>query len=1314
MGSPATARTSPIEFCKKRPTRGCCIADDTALGLPPRISACGEAHDFSLNTDSAEICSSAQFLAGGGEMGARMRAHDWAQTPLGDPRHWPQSLKTIVRVMLDSRYAMWMLWGPQLTFFCNDAYLPTVGLKRDWVLGARSDLVWQEIWPEIGPRIRHVLDTGEATWDEALQLFLERSGYVEETYHTFSYSPIYDDDSRIAGMLCVVTEVTDRIIGERHLRMLRDLAAQSVTVESVDQTCRRICQVLGRYPLDVAFGALYLIEGAAARRVAEIRELADEPLPASFNLDASAGPWPIQTLQSSEATQIVSDLPRMGLRIPAAVWPDLVQRSVMIPLKGAGAHALSGFLILGVSPRRAFDDAYRRFFELIATQVSAAIGDAQAYSAERQRAEALAELDRAKTVFFSNISHEFRTPLTLMLGPLEAALGSAPEELAAHRDDLQVAHRSALRLLKLVNSLLDFSRLENGRIQAQFEPVDLPAVTREISGAFESAVRQAGLQFHVRCDALPTPAFVDRDMWEKIVLNLLSNAFKYTFSGRIDVELSGTSERIDLRVTDTGIGIPPEFQSLLFERFYRVPGAQGRTHEGTGIGLSLVNELVKQHGGSIRVESRPGEGSCFTVTLPAGSSHLPEDRIAQPVRQPRAVMTSRAFIEEVQLWHPQQSRDPASVGSPDSADLPLVLLAEDNADMRAYIERLLAPRFRVASASDGHAALALLAKEQPSLILSDIMMPRLDGLALLHAVRSDPRWRELPVILLSARAGEEATIEGLEAQADDYIVKPFPARELIARVSSQIAMNRLRREAQRAVAESEERFRIALSCSRVGFTVLQAVRASSGAIVDFEWKYVNPSAERLLQQPSESLLGERVSRTVPRIWDASDMFETLVRVVQTGDAADLETPVSIREDVPAWFHHSIARMGDAAVVWSADITDRKSAEAELRDVSRRKDEFLAILAHELRNPLAPIRQAAAIAGAARATAAQQQWSRGVIERQVRHMARLLDDLLDVSRITRGTLELRQEWLEVQTVISAAIETAKPIIDAKGHTLTVRVDHELPSIHADALRLAQVLSNLLTNAAKYTDAGGHIRLTAECTERHLVLSVSDTGIGIEPEAIPLMFQMFSQLRPALQRSEGGLGIGLALVKGLIALHNGSVEVRSRGAGQGSEFRVHLPLPPARERPKSVDTLLAAAAYTDRRRRVLAVDDNVDAVESLSVLLGLDGHEVRSALTAEAGLEIATAFRPDVAILDIGMPGRNGYELARALRGQFGADCPLLVALTGWGQAEDRSRAREAGFDEHLTKPVDPSTVRELVRTLAGRDPPVCAPQHEPAV
>ena len=391
-----------------------------------------------------------------------------------------------------------------------------------------------------------------------------------------------------------------------------------------------------------------------------------------------------------------------------------------------------------------------------------------------------------------------------------------------------------------------------------------------------------------------------------------------------------------------------------------------------------------------------------------------------------------------------------------------------------------------------------------------------------------------------------------------------------------------------------------------------------------------------------------------------------------------------------------ARLYDAA---QREIASRERAEAALREADRRKDEFLATLAHELRNPLAPIRQAALISQAPAATEAQKRWSHDVISRQVQHMSLLLDDLLDVSRITRGTLELRRQPTDLAAIVEAAVETARPAIDAKRHELLVDIPNAAPRFSADPLRLAQVLSNLLTNAAKYTDPEGQIRLGAAVTAGTLTVSVTDSGIGIPPQDIAGVFAMFSQVKSTQDRSEGGLGIGLALAKGLVELHGGTLEANSRGVGFGSEFIVRLPL-------STVEGRSSEAAPTPRAprpscRKVLIADDNRDAAESLAVLLRMDGHEVTIAYDGPQALAMLVQGRPEVALLDIGMPGLNGYEVASRVRhGPLGRGI-TLIAVTGWGQDRDKAQARDAGFDHHFTKPVDPARLSELLRS--GRLP-----------
>jgi len=1151
--------------------------------------------DPTARVNRGQPVSALDFLAGGGEMGQRMRTLDWTRTPLGAPAAWPQSLKTIVRVMLDSRYAMWMLWGPELTFFCNDAYLPTVGIKRDWVLGARSDEVWEEIWPDIGPRIERVLTQGQATWDEGLLLFLERSGFAEETYHTFSYSPVYNDDNRIAGMLCVVTEVSERVIGERRLRVLRDLATRGRGVETVDEACSRFAGVLAEDPLDVPFACLYVLDETGARaRLASGYGVGPERLrPADIDLTAENSPWPVAEAIASGENQVVG-LPDGPESISSRVWPDRVSHAIVLPVQGQGSATSVGVLIAGLSPRRALDDGYRGFFELIAGQFAAALADAQAYQAERRRAEGLAEIDRAKTAFFSNVSHEFRTPLTLMLGPIAEAIAN-PGVPPAVRDQLELAHRNSLRLLKLVNSLLDFSRVEAGRVQASYEPADISAFTCDLASTFRSAVERAGLRFTVECEALDEPVYLDREMWEKTVLNLLSNALKFTFAGEISVRLRREGTHAVLEVADTGIGIPEDEIPRLFERFHRVEGRVGRTQEGSGIGLALVQELVKLHGGAVEVASELGRGTVFRVRLSCGTGHLPPERIKTP-RPPASTATAvQPYVQEALRWLPESAADTSSRLPPlsDATIYPQdgrfgatagarIVLADDNADMRNYVRELLSPLYAVEPVADGELALEAALRDPPDLILSDVMMPRLDGFGLLKALRRNETLRHVPIILLSARAGEESRIEGLDAGADDYLVKPFSARELLARVGALLERERLR-----------------------------------------------------------------------------------------GDA--LERELALRRAAQA-------------------LSER------LEVADRQKDEFLAMLAHELRNPLAPIRNAVELISRLSPAESPLQAALGMTKRQIAQLTRLVDDLLDVSRITQRRIELKRRALELSHIIAHAVETVEPQLREKNLRISTTTSAYGPLyVHADPARLMQCVVNVLTNAAKFTDPGGDIRIETGVQNSTAIVEISDTGVGIAPDLLPRVFDLFVQGDRTLDRSQGGLGIGLSVVKRLIEMHEGQVAARSAGPGQGSTFEIRLPLI---ERPSAVAPETGSAPSAPAR--LLIVDDNQDAADSLALLLELQGHEVATVYTAQAALQRAQTFIPSIVLLDIGLPEMDGYEVARRMRAMPELNGVRLVAVTGYGQAEDRIRTRDAGFDDHLIKPVDLLSVEQTIAGIARGD------------
>ncbi|WP_293677852.1 ATP-binding protein [uncultured Phenylobacterium sp.] len=846
------------------------------------------------------------FLAGRGVMRSLIRAHDWAATELGPPESWPQSLKTAVGIMLTSRQPIWIGWGPKLLYLYNDAYQSIIGGKHPWALGRPTSEVWREIWSDIGPLLATAMKGVEGTYVEEQLLIMERNGYPEETYYTFSYSPIPDDEGRPGGIICANTDDTQRVIGERQLGLLRELATETVDAHDWRQVCERSARALRAHPWDVTFGLVYASEGDAGTLVlAGTTGLAPGAPGAADAIDADqTSPWPVASVLTSHEAQVVEIGDDVAAVLPPGVWDRSSRKAAVLPISSGDARR-SGVLVVGLNPFRLFDDDYRGFLGLVAGQIAAALASAGAYEEARRRAEALAELDRAKTLFFSNVSHEFRTPLTLMLGPLEDILsGNAEAQDVAGQ--VALAHRNGVRLLRLVNSLLDFSRIEAGRVRAVFEPTDLSQFSAEIASSFRSTVEKAGLALRLDCAPLSQPVYVDREMWEKVLLNLISNAFKFTLKGEIGVSVAPASDGrgVAIRVRDTGIGVPAAEIPRLFERFHRVEGAQGRSFEGSGIGLALVHELVKLHGGDIAVESEPGRGATFTVTLPFGRSHLPAEQVQEEGPAPRAGARAQEYVEEALRWLPEAASTIEAGGefstsgmralaAPDGAQPGAgkrVLLADDNADMLGYVSRLLEGQgYIVESVSDGALALESARRSLPDLVLSDVMMPKVDGFDLLRGIRGDPALAGVPVILLSARAGEEAKVEGLEAGADDYMIKPFAARELLARVNANIQMAEVRREANRAVFRSEQRYLMTQDRLLLAF--------STGRVSVFEWDV--DSDQLTLQGPLAQAFGvplERAAEGLPLAAFLAGIHpEDRERVVAAVDHA-VETRSTYREE----------------------------------------------------------------------------------------------------------------------------------------------------------------------------------------------------------------------------------------------------------------------------------------------------------------------------------------------------------------------------------------------------------------------------------
>ena len=728
-------------------------------------------------------------------MGADLLEVDWSQTSVGPPEEWPTSLTSAVATVLGSRFSMWMAWGPELTFFCNDAYRrDTLGTKYPWALGQPANEVWSEIWDEIGPRIESVLRTGEATWDETLMLFLERSGYKEETYHTFSYSPLTDEAGEMRGILCVVAEETDRVVSERQLATLRVLATETATALTEDEFLVASVESLATNQRSLPFSLIYRFDDDGNAELAACSGIAAGDPGAPLRIEAGdESLWPTAAAFDCEPLTI-DDLNERFEKLPTGAWDDPPTTARVVPLLSQSGERPFGFFAAGTNPYHLIDEGLVRLTQLIARHISSGIAGTRALETERQRAQQLAELDRAKTEFFTNVSHELRTPLTLMLAPAEDALTDGETPLPpAQRKRLEVISRNAQRLLKLVNELLDFSRADSA-VSGRYARFDLAELTGEVLAMFEAGAAQAGLEFSYEHDALADDFYVDPEMWTKVVSNLLSNAFKFTLDGGVSVRLeSAQLENGDgaarLSVTDTGSGVAESEHAKLFERFHRVSGAQARSHEGSGVGLALVAELVARHGGRVEVQSRPGEGSTFSVTIPAGRDHLPADQVVDRQGAPVGALAAE-YAREVASWLDDAEPPEPAYGAGDRLNL---LVVDDNPDMREYLRSLLSGQYAVTVATNGEEALAIAQRRLPDLVITDVMMPKLDGFGLLAALREGPTTMHVPVIMVSARAGEEGVVTGLEAGADDYLVKPFTARELMARVGSTLELDRTRR-----------------------------------------------------------------------------------------------------------------------------------------------------------------------------------------------------------------------------------------------------------------------------------------------------------------------------------------------------------------------------------------------------------------------------------------------------------------------------------------------------------------------------------------
>ncbi|MFZ0301665.1 MAG: ATP-binding protein [Terracidiphilus sp.] len=1108
----------------------------------------------------------ADIFAGQSQMGPLIRDFDWAKTPLGPIEKWSPALRFTVRYMLVNCFPMLLWWGPDFHQIYNDAYIPVLGDKHpDPGLGRPFRECWSEVFHILAPLVQAPFEGGPPTWMEDILLEINRFGFVEEAHFTIGYSPVPDETAPngIGGVIANVHEITEKVVGQRRIAALRDLGAGSLEAKTAEEVCSLAASILARHTRDIPFALFYLVEGRGKQACLAGHtgiEGAAALAPERVNIDSDVDPvWPFAESRNGQQIVVVDDLASHSSIVPLGPWTDPPQTAAVVPIKSNVPQQLAGFLVAGISSRLRFDDSYRTFIDLAAAQISAAIANARAYEEERKRNEALAEIDRAKTVFFANISHEFRTPLTMMMAPLEDALAPGEPLSESQRTRLELVHRNSLRLLKLVNTLLEFSRIEAGRVQAVYEPVDLASVTADLASVFRSAIERAGLKLIVDCPPLPDPVYVDRDMWEKIVLNLISNAFKFTLQGSIAVTLKPVGGKVLLSVSDTGTGIDSYDLDRIFERFYRVANARGRSYEGSGIGLSLVQELVKLNGGSVSVESEPGKGSVFTVSLPSGSAHIPPDRIGAARVRASISIGADSLREEALRWLPSEpSVTPVSQPAPITSTSVFnarIVLAEDNTDMREYVERLLGGSYRVESVTNGAAALEAARRDLPDLVLADVMMPNLDGFGLLKALRASDQTAAIPVILLSARAGEESRVEGINAGADDYLIKPFSARELAARVENHIALSRLRRETEQQIRKSEERFRA-------------FVAASSDVVYRMspDWKELRQLSGRDFvadtEEPSRSWLDKYIYPD-----DKPLMLATIENAFRNKSVFELEHRIRRVDGSLGWTFSRAVPLFDSngeLVEWfgaATDITRRKhSEEALLRSEKLASlGRMAATISHEINNPLEALTNLLYLA----------QSQHGLPNSAYQYLQMADAELKRIAHITRQSLGFyRESNAPVSTSINAVLDSCIELLRGKLVGKNISIERELRvdvTTMAVAGELRQVFTNLISNSIDAIDKHGLIRMRVSATHnkglngRNSVrITLSDNGRGMTDDVRKRLFEPFFTTKGMV-----GTGLGLWVTRQIIEKHQGIIRVRSvdKGRRRGTVFSVVLPIKPA---------------------------------------------------------------------------------------------------------------------------------------------------------
>jgi PAS domain S-box-containing protein len=1318
--------------------------------------------------DKAMAALRVDWLTSGGEMGKLIRVMDWARTPVGPIELWPQSLKTAVNILLNSRHPMFIWWGRELTNIYNDAYMPMLGARHPQALGRSAPNVWADVWSVVGPQAEIVMRECRVTCNESILLVMERHGYTEEAYFTFSFSPAPDDAGAVGGVFCAVTENTARVLDERRLKTLRDLGERSLAeAKTVEQACRAAAVTLADNLHDLPFALIYLLDedGKRARLCESVNLPAGtKASPAKVIVGSGDDGWNFSRVIETSRSQIVEDLEKRFGRLPAGPWADdWAKRALALPLAKTGAQELpAGFLVAGTSPRLAFNDDYRSFLDLAAGQIAKAISNARPYEEERKRAEALAEIDRAKTVFLSNVSHEFSTPLTLSLGQLTAIVESSDDAIVSKdlNGVIMSWNKGAEKLFgyaaeevigKSIMILIPPDRADE-------ETWILESVRRGEKIDHYETVRRRKDDALVEISLTVSPI---RDR-EGAVIGASKIARDINERKRVEQALAESARQ-------------QRALYLLADHLHRAKSLDDFYNAALDAILDALqcdraSILLFDDAGVMRFAGWRNLSEGYRKAVEGHSPWKPDEKYPQPV------CLNDVDVAEINDSLKAVVRD-EGIGS--LAFIPLVSRGKLIGKFMTYFN---APHI----ISDDEIALSLTIARQLAFGIE-----RKRGEELL-------RQKAAQLTLITNTA--PVFIAHCDAQARfKFVNKPYAERfgltpeDCIGKRFSEVvgaeAYRSLRQYIEVALSGEPVDFEVEVPYAAIGRRFMHSSYApefdANGKVVGFvatitdvserkkaEQKLIATTAKfesvfnqsgiyagmmdlqgylREVNDMAVDRCGYTREQVLDRLfwetpwWRGSEEVKARIRAATEQAAAGMV----FREELPYWWADGTERVAEFAMLpirdqdggvmllypTGIDITERKRAEEEIarllteeqeaREVAeqatRAKDEFLAIVSHELRSPLNAILGWNRLLRSQRGDDPEITKVADTVERSGKAQLQLIEDLLDTARIITGKMKLEFQPVEPVAIISAALDTVRPAAESKGVLITTNLDPKAGQITGDPDRLQQVVWNLVSNAIKFTSRGGRVRVELRRGGVGVQIVVDDTGQGINPNLLPFIFDRFKQGDTEASRRFGGLGLGLALVKHLVELHGGSVAVESPGANRGATFIVNLPVravkgDSGRERLTEGETEVERRARRRTRTarlegvRALVVDDEPGARELLTATLEQYGVLVTdvdstsaalAALESQFGDEASEPF--DILISDIGMPGADGYELIQRVRAHANGRMSHIraIALTAYARTEDRLRALRAGFQMHVPKPVDEEELTTVIAALTDR-------------